>query len=132
MSTYPPFPTFVPTGRDIALGDWPIKKYKAINGSEIRILYGNKETEATLALSYENITDSQASEFIDHYRDLQGTFQQFPIAQEVYSGWSGSTTAGPDQAFRPEAARWRYDAPPKITNVRPGVSTVQISLRAVI
>ncbi len=127
-----PYPTLTPSSRDITIGDYPIKKYRAMDGAEVRILYGNQDTNATMALTYQNITDELASDFVRHFRSLKGTFEIFPIAQEVYNGWSGDTTEGPDQIFRGEKARWRYDAPPKIVSVRPGVSTVQISLITVL
>ena len=127
-----PYPTLTPSSRDITIGDYPIKKYRAMDGAEVRILYGNQDTNATMALTYQNITDELASDFARHFRSTKGTFERFPIAQEVYNGWSGDTTEGPDQIFRGEKARWRYDSPPKIVSVRPGVSTVQISLITVL
>ena len=127
----PVFPGLVPTSRSFDLGDWPISKFRAINGSEVRIKYGNNETEAKVALSYENIKDSEVNDFITHYRKCEGTYKRFPLDQKIYSGWQGMPTAGTIQAFRPENARWRYAGPPKIVNIRPGISTVQVSLIAV-
>ena len=126
------YPTLVPTERSFELGDWPAKKFRSMNGTEVRILYGTSETEAKLSLGYSNITDLQASEFVTHYRSLQGTYQRFALSQEVYSGWQGATTEGPDQVVRPRNARWRYESPPRISSVRPGVSSVQVSLIAVL
>jgi hypothetical protein len=128
----PEFPGLVPSRRAFTLGDWPQSKFKSINGSEIRIQYGDSETEAKASLSYEHIKDSDVDLFIKHYRESYGTLRRFPLDQKIYSGWKGMTTAGPNQAFRPENARWRYEKPPKITNIRPGISTVQVSLIAVI
>ena len=126
------YPTLTPSSRDITIGDYPIKKYNAMDGTEVRILYGSQDTNATMALTYQNITDDLASDFARHFRSTKGTFERFAVAQEVYNGWSGDTTEGPDQTFRGEKARWRYNSPPKITSVRPGVSTVQISLITVL
>ena len=128
----PAFPGLVPSSRSFDLGDWPISKFRSINGSEIRIKYGDSETEAKVALSYENIEDSEVDQFIAHYRECQGTYKRFPLDQKIYSGWKGMATTGEIQAFRPENARWRYEGPPKIANIRPGISSVQVSLIAVI
>ena len=123
-----PYPPLTPSSRSISVGDYPIKKYKAMDGVEVRILYGSQDSGAVMQLTYQNITDELASDFVRHFRSTKGTFEQFPVAQEVYNGWDGDTTVGPDQIFRGEKARWRYDGPPTIANVRPGISTVQISL----
>ena len=128
----PAFPGLVPSSRSFDLGDWPISKFRSINGSEVRIKYGDSETEARVSLSYENIKDAEVDQFITHYRACEGSYKRFPLDQKIYNGWSGMTTEGPNQAFRPENARWRYENPPKITNIRPGISTVQVSLIAVI
>ena len=127
-----PYPTLTPSSRSIAIGDYPIKKYNAMDGAEIRILYGSEDTNATMQLTYKNITDDLASEFIRHFRSTKGTFERFPVAQEIYDGWDGDTTVGPDQIFRGEKARWRHQKPPTIASVRPGISTVQISLITVL
>lgn len=127
-----PFPTLTPSTRSIDIGDYPIKKYMAMNGAEIRILYGSADTNAVMTLTYQNITDDLASDFVQHFRSTKGTYEIFPLAQEVYNGWKGDTTEGPYQIFRGEKGRWRYDSPPKISNVRPGISTVQISLITVL
>ena len=123
------YPTLTPSSRDITIGDYPIKKYNAMDGTEVRILYGSQDTNATMALTYQNITDDLASDFANHFRSTKGTFENFAVAQEVYNGWKGDA---PDQTFRGEKGRWRYNSPPKITSVRPGVSTVQISLITVL
>ena len=127
-----PYPPLTPSARQITIGDYPVSKYRAMDGAEIRILYGTEDTGATMELTYQNITDDLASDFPRHFRSTKGTFERFPIAQEVYNGWDGDTTVGPDQIFRGEKARWRYNSPPTITSVRPGVSTVQVSLVSVL
>ena len=127
-----PYPPLAPSSRSISVGDYPIKKYKAMDGVEVRILYGSQESGATMQLTYQNITDELASDFVRHFRSTKGTYERFPVAQEVYAGWDGDSTTGADQIFRGENARWRYEGPPTIASVRPGISTVQISLITVL
>jgi len=122
-----PFPNLTPSARSFTPGDWPIKRYKALSGAEIRILYGNLQTEATLDLTFENITDANASSFLTHYNETQGTFYTFGLTGAVFDGWSGSTSA----LNAPSGAAWRYAEPPQITNVHRGRSTVQVKLIAV-
>jgi len=122
------FPNLVPSARSFTPGDFPIKQYKALSGAEIRIRYGNLRTEATLDLTYENITDASAAAFLSHYSSTQGTFLTFGIAGGVFKGWNASSGL----LNAPSGAAWRYDGPPQVTSVYPGRSTVQVKLIAVV
>lgn len=124
-----PFPTLAPASRTYQAGDWPVRTYTALSGAEIRIRYGNKRSGAKLGLSYSNITDAQAQQFLDHYAETEGTFKTFGLPVAVTIGWQGSATA-----FSPGTggAAYRYGGPPQITSVRPGVSNVSVELVGVV
>ena len=128
MTTTPTFPTLVPSSRQFTQGDWPIARYTSQNGSEVRILYGDREVGQSLSLGYENITDAEAETFITHYQAMQGTFTTFalpqPITDNAGAGWSGTATvfnAG-------QGSQYRYAGPPVLTSVYPGVSSITIKL----
>lgn len=125
------FPTLVPSSRQFTQGDWPIARFTAQNGSEVRILYGNREVGQSLDLGYENITDAEAESFITHYQAMKGTYDTFslpqPITDGAGAGWSGTTTT-----FNAGAgSQYRYAGPPSLTSVYPGVSSIAIKLVAV-
>ena len=122
------FPTLRPTGRDFTAGDYPVKSYKAQSGAEVRILYGSERTDMQLRLSYENITDSNAESFLTHYDSVQGTYSTFSLPDAAFTGWSGSGTAL-DVTGNNE---WRYQGPPQVASVRPGISTVTVDLIGVL
>lgn len=92
------FPTLRPTGRTYDPGSYPVKVFKAQNGKETRILYGSERTEVKLSLSYANIGDANAEQFLDHYDQVQGTFSTFDLPDNALAGWSSNT-----DALRPEA-----------------------------
>ena len=92
------FPTLQPTGRTYDPGSYPVKTFKAQNGKEHRILYGSERTEVKLSLSYANIGDANAEQFLDHYDEVQGTFSTFDLPDNALAGWSSNT-----DALRPEA-----------------------------
>jgi hypothetical protein len=93
---------------------------------ETRILYGSLRTGAELSLSYENILDTDANSFVQHYEETKGTFSTFDINTSTRAGWGAATfNAGTGNT-------WRYSGPPEISNVRPGRSTVKIKLVAVL
>lgn len=124
-----PFPALAPSSRSYQAGDWPVKTYGALSGAEIRIRYGNRRTGATLSLSYSNIPDSSAEQFLTHYAETEGTFRTFSLPVAVTIGWRGTANA-----FSPgsSGASYRYAGPPQITSVRPGVSNVSVELVGVV
>lgn len=124
-----PFPSLVPTSRSFDAGDYPVRTYKSQSGVESRILYGSRRTGMTLQLSFDNITDAQAEEFLDHYDETKGTYSTFLIPSTVKTGWTGNADAL--GAFT-AGNNWRYDGPPSVTNVRPGVSSVSVKLVGVL
>ena len=124
------FPDLVPSSRTFSPGDFPIKKFNAQNGAEVRILYGSRRVNQVFELSYANISDQEANLFLVDYEDQQGTFKRFYLSDKTYEGWglAGSATSELD---RGPGTLWRYDAPPSIVSVRPGISSVTVKLRAV-
>ena len=123
------FPDIQPTSRTFDPGNYPVKAFKAQNGAETRILYGDKRTNMKLALTYANISDAVAQQFLTHYDDVQGTFQTFSVLTEAKSGWSGDATAF---SAAPQSNRYRYEGPPQVAQVRPGISTVTVNLIGVL
>lgn len=82
----------------------------------------------TLELSYDNITDASAAQFVTHYDEVKGTYNTFTIPSTVRSGWGGSSST--IDVTGPNA--WRYDDAPQITAVRPGISNVRVKLIGVL
>lgn len=119
-----PFPALQPTSRDFNPGEWPIKTYNAQNGAEVRILYGDTRTKMELSLQYDNISDASAKLFLDHYDETKGSYSTFKINTSTQAGWNSSTAVlnatGPN--------RWRYAEAPQVTAVKPGVSSVRVTL----
>ena len=124
------FPALVPTSRSFDSGDYPIKTFKAQNGKEHRILYGSNRTNMKLSLTYANITDANAELFLDHYDEMQGTFQTFTVGREAgKGGWEGNQDA---IGAVTHGNAYRYENAPQLVQVRPGISTVTVNLIAVI
>tara|TARA_R110000772_G_scaffold156727_2_gene267924 strand:+ start:769 stop:1143 length:375 start_codon:yes stop_codon:yes gene_type:complete len=122
-----PFPALQPTSRDFTPGNWPVKSYKSQSGAEVRILYGDTRTSMELTLGYDNISDAQAEQFLTHYDETKGTYNTFAINSSTRAGWSGTAAAIDSGTIN----RWRYADPPQVTAVKPGVSSVRVSLMGV-
>ena len=82
------FPSLTPTGRQFTPGNFPSKTYNSQSGAEVRILYGSRRVNATLSLSYANVTDANAESFLDDYSDQLGTFRTFTLPSAVFEGLS--------------------------------------------
>lgn len=123
------FPALVPSSRTFSQGDFPIKKFNAQGGKEVRILYGSRMVNQVFELSYANVTDANAELFLDDYIGRLGTFRTFVLPNAVFEGWTAGRDIGKYE--RGPGALWRYDAPPEVVSVRPGISSVTVRLRAV-
>lgn len=122
------YPDLAPTSRSFDAGNYPYKTFQSQSGKEVRILYGDKRTGMTIELSYSNIADTAADDFIAHYDEVKGGFNTFTLPSSFRSGWSGNATAI-DAAT---GNQWRYEQPPQITSVRPGISNVTVRLIGVL
>jgi hypothetical protein len=122
------YPALAPTSRNYTTGDFPVRNYKAQSGAEVRILYGNQRTGMTLEMSYDNITDAQASTFLAHFDETKGTYLTFALPAKALDGWTGSTKYLDGGG----ANDWRYESAPTVTNVAPGISKVQVKLIGVL
>jgi hypothetical protein len=113
------FPNIAPTSRSFELGDWPVKTYKAQNGAEIRILYGNRRTNMVMSLEWRNVSSAQAALIINHYTGQRGTFQTFSFGSAASSsskaGWDADDTL---LGTGVSGNAWRYAGPPTIETVK--------------
>lgn len=122
------YPTLAPSNREFDPGSYPVKTFRAQSGAESRILYGSKRVDQRLALSYDNITDSEAEQFVTHFDEVRGSYETFTLPAAVRAGWSAASST----LDAVTGAAWRYDSPPMITSVKPGRSTVQVTLVGVL
>ena len=121
------YPSLSPSSRAYDPGDWANKRYNSVSGAEVRIRYGDKRYNAKLSLTYSNITDEKASEFLAHYDAQFGTYKKFVLPTEVLAGWDAANYI-PNQSVM----QFRYEQAPRIDAVRPGISTVSVNLTGVV
>jgi hypothetical protein len=119
------FPSLVPSARQFSPGSWPVRTFKAQDGAEVRLLYGNRRTNMKLTLSYNNITDTQAESFLNHFYEVRGTYDTFTLPDATGNGWAGTPGA---LTAAISGNRWRYEEEPQISAVRPGVSSLNLTL----
>ena len=96
-----PFPVLPPTSRDFKPGDYPVKTYSAQSGAEVRILYGDTRTRMELSLGYDNATDAQAKQFLDHYDEVKGSFSTFEVDPSARAGWGSTSLPARQRGWKP-------------------------------
>lgn len=133
------FPNLTPTSRSFSPGKYPQTMFEAQNGAVSVVRYASKPVNATLQLTFQNISDYDADSLIDHYHSVNDDWDYafFPVNHPVLGGMDASSavsSSGGDLernlAGQPGGLRWRYTEPPRITSVFPNVSTVECSLTA--
>lgn len=119
------FPELVPSSRSYSPGKIPETVFEAQNGSATFVSFGNTFVNASLSLEFKNIDDSKASEVLQHYLSVvEGDSVQFSNTQG-FGGMAGTLRSKLEDGTK--AIKWRYERPPEIESVYPGISTVTCS-----
>lgn len=127
----PNFPLYVPTSRNYTLGEFPTDYHWITRGNEAVIQRGNRMSSTQFKLDYANITDKEAMDFITHFNTFAGTSNLFELTHT--NGKEGPfegldvITGGQGKGLWLKGL-WRYKEAPKVTGIRPGISSVRIEL----
>ena len=117
-----PYPTLCPTRRSWTPGEFPTKRFNAINGAGRTRLYGSAAFDATLALEY-MLTDEELAQLLTCYRLARGAFDDLTLPGEVCVGLSADV-----RAEIPDYLTWRWSDTPQIESVAQGRSRVRVNL----
>tara|TARA_R100000781_G_scaffold110146_1_gene75419 strand:- start:10 stop:447 length:438 start_codon:yes stop_codon:yes gene_type:complete len=140
MTTEKPFPSIKPSSRSYQPGNFPSTTFEALNGVKTHIRYGNKRINATLTLGFANITDAEAFQILENYREVNSVWNHVTFNQDsglagvggdghtMQDGSLGNLAAYIDEA--PSGLKWRYSAPPSVTSTFRGRSNVSCSFVA--
>jgi hypothetical protein len=117
------FPALIPTQRSYNPGMFPDVLFTAQNGAVTRMRYGNQRSASELTLSFENISDYNASLILVHYTAVMGT-DDYAIftASNVAAG--ASTDLVPWITETNSALLWKYKQAPSVRSVTLGLSAV--------
>lgn len=118
------FPNIQPTSRSYNPGEYPQQIFEAANGRTTVLRYSNRRVNASLRLGFQNITDDQAAAIIANYEAVNADWDYIRFRDSNAAIGTSSNLS----SYMREASsglRWRYSAPPNVTSVRPGISTVQ-------
>ena len=128
MATLHPFPVIKPSSRSYTPGTYPQVEFVAQNGAKTVLRYGNKKVDAKLSLGFTNITDSQASEILDLYEEVNSDYDYISFTSANALAGINSSSLVNNMAEKDSNGvklRYRFDGPPSVSSVRPGRSNVQ-------
>tara|TARA_B100000902_G_scaffold206697_1_gene196936 strand:- start:1150 stop:1551 length:402 start_codon:yes stop_codon:yes gene_type:complete len=117
------FPSYLaPSSRSFTAGEYPQAVFEAQNGAKSVIRYGNKAVNAKLTLGFTNISDTEANNIIDNYINVNSDWDY--ITFNATQGLQGIELKALRLQIISSYLRWRYDGPPKVTSVQPGINNV--------
>jgi len=128
MANEIPFPNIKPTSRSYTPGSFPQVEFVAQNGAKSVIRYGNKKTDAKLILGFTNIRDSQANEILDLYDTVNSVYDYISFGNSNALAGINVANLRNKQKEKDNSGfklRYRFDGPPTVTSVKPGISNVQ-------
>ena len=67
-----PFPAIKPTAREYSPGEFPQNIFQAQNGASVAIKFGNRRVNSRLRLTFQNISDLEASRILRCYELVNG------------------------------------------------------------
>ena len=119
------FPELTPTGRKYTPGRIPETIFESQNGATTFVQFGGAFVNARLELEFRNIRDADAVAILGHYGSVT---QDDYVAFNDNHGLGGMSNPLQDSVEDGDGIlRWRYDRPPELQSVYPGVSSVSCS-----
>lgn len=117
-----PFPTLTPTARSYKPGRVPETVFTSQNGSSTFIQFGGAFVNAELSLTFANISDQDAADILQHYSSVVGDDRVTFGDNKAFGGMGAKLQGKMEDGTG--LLKYRYDGPPQVTSVYPGVSTV--------
>jgi len=122
-----------PTSRNYSPGEFPQSVFEAQNGAKTVLRYGNKRVNASLSLSFKNVTDDQAAQILANYENINSDWDYLDFnGTDVLKGIEPTTSTLKTYVRESNSGlRWRYAKAPQVSSgTYPGVSNVSCSFVA--
>jgi len=115
------FPALRPVSRTYTPGEYPVKRFNAINGASATRLYGSKAFDAQMSLEF-IVDDAELISLTTSWNESNGGFDHLELPIQVFSGM--------DSSVFPEQLIWRWAEVPSVSSVRGELSRVSVKLIA--
>lgn len=117
-----PFPALTPTGRSYTPGRPAETIFQSQNGATSFIRFGGAYVNCELRLTFANISDQDAADILQHYSDM-AVDDRVTFGDTKGLGGMGAKLQGKLEDGT-GLLKYRYEGPPEVVSVYPGVSTV--------
>ena len=121
-------PALTPTAMDFTAPEFPVKSNTSLSGVVSRRIFGNRGSKAGLQLSFDNISDEFAVEFLAAWNASRGPLDAISVPAEVFEGADSSLSSYMSDGG--DGLVWHFSAPPQVQRVKPGISSVRVALEA--
>jgi hypothetical protein len=118
------FPSLEPATRALTLGDVPQLTHVATSSIDVRFVQGSDRVLQNLSLGYENLSETEAQQIIDHFNGQEGSLISFDLPNIIWSGYSAPPVSASDYKFI-------YAAGLDISNVSPLRYNVAVELTTI-
>ena len=115
------FPALRPVSRTYTPGEYPVKRFNAINGASTTRLYGSQAFDAQMSLEF-IVDDADLISLTTSWNESNGGFDHLELPTQVFSGM--------DSSVFPEQLTWRWAEVPSVSSVRGELSRVSVKLIA--
>lgn len=122
------FPSVIPTGMDFTAPEFPVRSNTSLSGVVSRRIFGNRGSRAVLSLTFDNVSDTIAAEFLDVWNEARGPFESITVPSIVFDG--ASTELLNYLVDGGDSLEWHFSEPPQIQRVYPSISNVRVTLEA--
>jgi len=126
------FPAVSPTSRSYNPGEYPQTRFEAQNGAVTVVRFGNRRVNASLQLGFDNIPDDQAALILQNYEAVNRVWDYVTFSGATGGLGASSALAQYLMEQGGSGLRWRYESPPEVQSVVPGISSVSCSFVAVL
>ena len=122
------YPAITPSTRQFKAPQWPVTAVVSQSGATTRRLWGSRPVQAELSMTYRNITDEQAADIVSHYDDRKGPINKVLLPSQTWSGADAKLQKWMKLTQYGSGIDWYFKEAPSVSNIFPGVSTVQVKL----
>ena len=125
------FPAIKPSARSFTPGTYPSTDFESLDGTKTHIRFGNRSVNATLSLSFSNISDGHVVDILGNYNNVNSdwdhvTFDELHGLQGIENVFLRIHV----QEGSSSGLKWRYTGPPTVTSTFNGLSNVSCSFVA--
>ena len=121
-----PFPeNIAPSSRSFKAGEYPQTVFEAQNGAKSIIRYGKNAVNSTLTLGFTNVSDGDAVLILGNYNNVNSDWDYVTFDESHgLQGIESALLLAHVESGSSFGLKWRYDGPPKVTSVQPGINNV--------